>query len=591
MSPVPFSSLPLSGEGRAEVRVNTATIMKLYTLFFLLVIAAGLRAAEWPAFRGNMQRTGYYGESGIRPPVSSWLWKTSLPNSIFSSPAVQDTMVFIGAGDSCVHALNAKTGKLVWTFKTGDRVESTPLIAGTTVYVGSDDGYIYALAEFTGKLLARFSAGYQLSSCALLNSGVVVSGVGLPQNGIGFYKTSALSAAAIVMADTLISLPMTTYASPAIAYSVVVVGSTDGGLSCFNANNYSLKWNVKTIGNFFMSSPAIADSVVYCSPGDFDPYVYAIDVTNGNIVWKSAGNEAEVLAKRAAAAAIDAKMLRHFLLSSPDHRALMVNRLQTRGVDVSALQRLLPYYSGPLGKKKSTASVADFVPDGLDIKTSSVAVDPNHVYVINKEPGYPLPRFSIIAIDRYSGSGAWKNKFTELRSCTHIGYASSPVVAGNSVFFGWGEGKVYALSADSGKLQWTDSLSGDVIASPAIAEDKLFFATVDGSVYAYNLKRASTIGQFDNMTYCYPNPVNGNVSNIQVYVPHHAKLSVRFFNTAERPVFTFQADLPENMDIFSPFRFQWDVSHTANGVYFALVKVTYDDGSTQKKVLKIAVLK
>jgi len=566
-------------------------ISLILIMFLFAGAATAVLAAEWPAFRGDMQRTGYYRESGIQPPVSSWLWKATLPGSAYSSPAVQDTMVFIGAGDSCVHALNAKTGNAVWTFKTGNCVESTPLVAGNKVYVGSDDGYIYALAESSGKLLARFSAGYQLSSCALVNNGLIVSGVGLPQSGIGFYKTSALPVSAIGKADSLISLPMITYASPASAYSLVVVGSTDGGLSWFNANNYALRWNVKTGGNFYVSSPAVADSVVYCSPGNFDPYVYAIDVTDGRIIWKSAGNEADVLAKRAAASVIDDKMLRHFLLASPDHRVLMINRLKTQGANVSALERLLPYYSGPLSKKKSMAGIADFVPDGLDIKTSSVAVDPNHVYVINKEPGYPLPRFSITALDRFSGNGSWKSKFTELRSCTHIGYASSPVVAGNSVFFGWGEGKVYALSADSGKLQWSDSLSGDIVASPAIAEDKLFFATVNGSVYAYNLKRTSVAGRFDDMTYSFPNPVRGAISNIQVFVTRRAQLTVRFYNSSERQVNLFKAVLPDNMDIFNPFKFQWDVSKTANGVYFALVKVTYDDGSTQKKVLKIAVLK
>jgi outer membrane protein assembly factor BamB len=500
-------------------------------------------------------------------------------------------MVFIGAGDSSVYALNAKTGTIIWRFKTGDRVESTPLIADKKVYAGSDDGFIYLLAASNGAQLARFSAGYQLSSCALVNNGLIVSGVGLPQSGIGFYKTSALPATAIVKPDSLIGLPMTTYASPATAYSMAVVGSTDGGLSCFDVKNYRLRWNVKTGGNFYMSSPAIADSVVYCAPGDFDPYVYAIDVTDGRVIWKSAGNESAVLAKRTAASAVDTKLLRRFLLSSPDHRALMINRLKTQGVNVHFLERLLPYYSGPLGKKKSAAGLADFVPDGSDVKTSSVALDPNRIYVINKEPGYPLPRFSIIALDRYSGNAAWKNKFTELCSCIPIGYCSSPVVAGNSVFFGWGEGKVYALSADSGTLQWRDSLSGDIVASPAIAEDKLFFATVNGSVYAYNLKRTSVAGRFDDMTYSFPNPVRGAVSNIQVFVTRRAQLTVRFYNSSERQVNVFKAVLPDNMDIFNPFKFQWDVSKTANGVYFALVKVTYDDGSTQKKVLKIAVLK
>ena len=44
-----------------------------------------------------------------------------------------------------VYALNATTGKLLWTYTTGNKVESSPAVAGNMVYVGNDDGYVYAL--------------------------------------------------------------------------------------------------------------------------------------------------------------------------------------------------------------------------------------------------------------------------------------------------------------------------------------------------------------------------------------------------------------------------------------------------------------
>lgn len=48
-------------------------------------------------------------------------------------------------------------------------------------------------------------------------------------------------------------------------------------------------------------------------------------------------------------------------------------------------------------------------------------------------------------------------------------YLSSPVVAGGNVYFGSGDGNVYAVAAASGKLQWKFA-TGDVVhASPAYA--------------------------------------------------------------------------------------------------------------------------
>jgi eukaryotic-like serine/threonine-protein kinase len=567
--------------------------MKLSTQNSIAIALAGIVfcaisafGADWPTFRGNMQRTGYNHQAITLLPAAKWLWKASLPGPIYSSPAVQNSLLFIGAADSNVYAIHVRTGERVWTFKTNDHVESTPLVSGDKLYAGSNDGSIYSLDLSSGRKIAQFTAGYQLSSCAYANNDIIVSGVGRPKSGIAFYKAPSAQTSQISSAIAYIPLPMATYASPAISNPFAVIGSTDGGLHCINLSNYKIIWSIKTNGNFYLSSPAIADSVVYCAPGDFDPYVYAVDITDGRIIWKSAGGPGSVLSKRKATSSIDPKLVRRFLLSSPDYRTLMLQRLSKLGVDVTVLARL-GTLSGSPGKRAAIGSPASFIPDGLDVKTSSVAVDNNHVYVITKEPGFPAPRFSINALDRYSGLDAWKSKFTELRSCTPIGYCSSPVVAGNSVFFGWGEGKVYALSADSGKVQWQDSLSGDVVASPAITDDRLYFATTEGYLYAFALTSVAPGLDFKTSTYCYPNPARGNFSTIQVFVTENAVLDMTVYNTAEKPVFVVSQSLSANR-IFS---YKWNISAVANGVYFALIKVKYQNGKTDKKLLKVAVLR
>jgi outer membrane protein assembly factor BamB len=532
-----------------------------------------------------MQRTGYNHKAITMLPASACLWKTSLPGPLYSSPAVQDSLLFIGAADSNIYAINIRTGERVWSFKTNNRVESTPLISGDKLYAGSNDGFIYSLDFSSGRKIARFSAGYQLSSCAFANNDIIVSGVGRPKSGIAFYKAPVAQTSQTSSAIAYIPLPMATYASPAISSPYAVIGSTDGGLHCINLDSYKIRWSIKTNGNFYLSSPAIADSVVYCAPGDFDPYVYAVDLTDGRIIWKSAGDAASVLTKRKEAAAIDPKLVRRYLLSSPDYRALMLQRLSRLGVDMTMLARL-GTLSGPLGKR-AAGGAATFIPDGIDVKTSSVAVDNDRVYIITKEPGFPVPKFSINALDRYSGIQTWKSKFTELRNCTPIGYCSSPVVAGNSVFFGWGEGKVYALSADSGKVQWQDSLSGDVVASPAITDERLYFATTEGYLYAYSLTSPASGVDFKTGTFCYPNPARGTFSTIQVFVKENAVLDMTVYNTAEKPVFKASQSLSAN----KMFSCKWDISAVANGVYFAFVKVQYAGGRTEKKVLKVAVLK
>jgi eukaryotic-like serine/threonine-protein kinase len=67
-------------------------------------------------------------------------------------------------------------------------------------------------------------------------------------------------------------------------------------------------------------------------------------------------------------------------------------------------------------------------------------------------------------------------------------FLSSPVVAQGAVYFGSGDGNLYALDAASGDLRWKFK-TGDVVhASPAFADGVLFFGSWDSYFYAVDAK-------------------------------------------------------------------------------------------------------
>jgi eukaryotic-like serine/threonine-protein kinase len=63
-------------------------------------------------------------------------------------------------------------------------------------------------------------------------------------------------------------------------------------------------------------------------------------------------------------------------------------------------------------------------------------------------------------------------------------YLSSPVIANGVVYFGSGDGNVYALDAASGTLKWTFATGNVVHASPALAAGTLFIGSWDTNLYA-----------------------------------------------------------------------------------------------------------
>jgi len=80
-------------------------------------------------------------------------WSFATGALVQSSPAIgADGTVFIGSYDNNIYALNPD-GSMKWSFNTGDGVYSSPAIgADGTIYVGSRGGRVYALNSSCGGL-------------------------------------------------------------------------------------------------------------------------------------------------------------------------------------------------------------------------------------------------------------------------------------------------------------------------------------------------------------------------------------------------------------------------------------------------------
>ena len=75
-------------------------------------------------------------------------------------------------------------------------------------------------------------------------------------------------------------------------------------------------------------------------------------------------------------------------------------------------------------------------------------------------------------------------------------YLSSPAVWNGAVYFGSGDGNIYALDALSGTLKWKFK-TGDVVhASPAISDGRLFIGSWDSYFYAIDASTGREIWRF-----------------------------------------------------------------------------------------------
>jgi outer membrane protein assembly factor BamB len=132
------------GAGRSGVRLQPAySDGKLYLISTDGKIEA-LDAATGKEIWEQSTRVG----SGIWP----FKHKKPGPDARYAGgPSVLGNLLVVGTLDGHVYAMDANTGKQLWSAKVDDEVISPPAIDAGTVYVRTNSGYVYAFDANTGE--------------------------------------------------------------------------------------------------------------------------------------------------------------------------------------------------------------------------------------------------------------------------------------------------------------------------------------------------------------------------------------------------------------------------------------------------------
>ena len=108
------------------------------------------------------------------------LWRTNTSRvppygrgGFYSSPAIAFGHVYAARDDGTVYAFEERTGKVAWSYPTGNYIYGSPAVAhvpGTpaSVYIGSYDEHLYALDARSGKRRWRFDVGGPVPGTAVV---------------------------------------------------------------------------------------------------------------------------------------------------------------------------------------------------------------------------------------------------------------------------------------------------------------------------------------------------------------------------------------------------------------------------------------
>jgi outer membrane protein assembly factor BamB/serine/threonine protein kinase len=215
------------------------------------------------------------------------VWKYHIERDSFyiipSSPVIVNGMVYIGSQDHSFYALDANSGRRVWSYLTGGPIISTPAVINGVVYFGSLDNSLYALNASTGQQVWRFTAGKGIRSSPVVVNGVIY--FGSIDNSL--YALNASTG----QLDWNFQTQDQVWSSPAVANGVVYIGSFDHSFYALDAHTGKKLWSYLT-GNYILGSPAVANGVVYI--GSEDHNLYAFDTQTGRMRWSyTTGNDVD----------------------------------------------------------------------------------------------------------------------------------------------------------------------------------------------------------------------------------------------------------------------------------------------------------
>jgi len=113
-------------------------------------------AQDWPTYRHDATRSG--ASPSIVPATLKRAWEVPLGGKL-TPPVVADGRLFVADVDGqVIHALDAASGKALWSYTAGGRIDSPPTYSAGRLLFGSASGYVTCLRASDGAVAWRFRA-------------------------------------------------------------------------------------------------------------------------------------------------------------------------------------------------------------------------------------------------------------------------------------------------------------------------------------------------------------------------------------------------------------------------------------------------
>ncbi len=398
----------------------------------VLAVKAG---EAWPFFHNDAGHRGYV-TNGPRPPLVP-AWSTNIGGTIhISSPVIAEGRVYAASSfgesleDCAVTALDLATGRMLWRAPVDSSIKHSLAVWDGNVMAVSQAATLYC---FNRDGFARWTAS-------------------LDRGHDDRWETS---------------FPVTD--------GKVVYAGRCTGFGAYDLASGKPLWNQPGGSDWWpsiYSGPSLGSGTVYQG----GPFARALDPATGDIRW--ANSKMAVSTVAVVPAAVEKN-------ESGDRLYVFHNEKTLRCLDGKSGEQVWEAtFDEPDGKGKSV------VPLGNETGTPAIGEDIVCVGSAEVSTKEQTLEASMYGFDKATGKQRWR--FPVGRDlAASVPYkrevatiTSSPVIIGDVVYFGAGDGYFYALDARDGGLLWKYWFGLPIASTAAVSGNAVIVTTWDGTVHA-----------------------------------------------------------------------------------------------------------
>ncbi len=188
--------------------------------------------------------------------------------------AAGEGLFFVTKDDSKLYALNADTGRRVWTYKGGEQgLRTAAAYSDGLIFLGEYDGVFNIIDAKTGERLNGGGAGGAVNTPAVTGGNVYFSSW---DGSVQAVKIKSV----IPLWNTNVKDPVVT--SPEISNGIIAVGTGRGFVVVLDEKDGEILWNFDCGNGSVSAKPVIANGKVFVCPEGGN--VYELNAKSGRLI-------------------------------------------------------------------------------------------------------------------------------------------------------------------------------------------------------------------------------------------------------------------------------------------------------------------